>query len=169
MVGVLTKSDLVNASKTKLILVDHNELSQAVQGAEQAEIIEVLDHHRLGGSLRSSQPIRFVNQPVGSTCTLVAERFRFSGVEPDSGIALCMASGIISDTLNLKSPTTTDTDRNTIAWLQDYCEIDLTDYAKAFLRQIIAVRLSRLWMFINSVRQSAGLSVFCIYRTNNRQ
>ncbi|MCA9212797.1 MAG: putative manganese-dependent inorganic diphosphatase, partial [Planctomycetales bacterium] len=132
MVGVLTKSDLVNSARTKLILVDHNELSQAVQGAEQADIIEVLDHHRLGGGLRSSQPIRFVNQPVGSTCTLVADRFRFAGIQPEPGIALCMASGIISDTLHLKSPTTTQTDIDTIQWLQQFCDIDFGDYAKQF-------------------------------------
>ena len=132
MVGVLTKSDLVNSTRTKLILVDHNELSQAVQGAEQATIIEVLDHHRLGGGLRSSQPIRFVNQPVGSTCTLVADRYRTAAVTPAPGMALCMASGIISDTLNLKSPTTTDVDRDTLEWLQGFCEADLKAYAKEF-------------------------------------
>jgi manganese-dependent inorganic pyrophosphatase len=132
MAGVLSKSDLVNAARTKLILVDHNELSQAVQGAEEAEILEVLDHHRLGGGLKSTQPIRFVNQPVGSTCTLVAERYRFANIAPEAGIALCMASGIISDTLNLQSPTTTDTDRETLEWLRGFCECDLDDYAKEF-------------------------------------
>lgn len=132
MVGVLSKSDLVNAARTKLILVDHNELSQAVHGAEEADILEVLDHHRLGGGLKSAQPIRFVNQPVGSTCTLIADHYRFAGITPERGLALCMASGIISDTLNLQSPTTTDTDRKAISWLREFCECDLDDYAKEF-------------------------------------
>ncbi|MCU0721908.1 MAG: DRTGG domain-containing protein, partial [Pirellula sp.] len=99
LVGVLSKSDLVNPPKPKLILVDHNELGQAVTGAEEADILEVLDHHRLGGGLKSTQPIRFINEPVGSTCTLVARQFRAGGLTPEPGIALCMASGIISDTL----------------------------------------------------------------------
>ncbi|MEM7475070.1 MAG: putative manganese-dependent inorganic diphosphatase [Planctomycetota bacterium] len=130
--GVLSKSDLINPPKTKLILVDHNELSQAVMGADESEIIEVLDHHRLGGSLRSDQPIRFVNEPVGSTCTLVANKFRASGIDPSPGIALCLASGIISDTLNLRSPTTTDVDRTTLPWLADISQIDLEEYVQEF-------------------------------------
>ncbi|MFO1066345.1 MAG: putative manganese-dependent inorganic diphosphatase, partial [Pirellulales bacterium] len=99
LIGVLSKTDLVNPPRPRLILVDHNEMSQAVVGADEAEIIEVLDHHRLGGSLKSSEPIRFVNEPVGSTCTLVAKQYRAAGLIPAPSIALCMASGIISDTL----------------------------------------------------------------------
>ncbi len=130
--GVLSKSDLISPPKTQLVLVDHNELTQAVLGADEAEIIEVLDHHRLGGSLRSTQPIRFINEPVGSTCTLVARQFRAAGLKPSPGIALCMASGIISDTLYLRSPTATDIDRNALAWLSEYCEVDLDNFAKEF-------------------------------------
>ncbi len=105
--GVLSKSDLINPPKTQLVLVDHNELSQAVVVAAESEIVEVLDHHRLGGNLKSDQPIRFINEPVGSTCTLVARQFRNAGIVPTPGIALCMIAGIISDTLHLRSPTTT--------------------------------------------------------------
>ena len=132
LIGVLAKSDLVNPPKPQLILVDHNELSQAVQGAEEAEILEVLDHHRIGGSLRTTQPIKFINDPVGSTCTLVARQFRAAGINPSKGIALCMASGIISDTLYLRSPTTTDVDRNILEWLSGFCGVDLGEYAKEF-------------------------------------
>jgi len=140
LIGVLSKSDLVNPPKPKLILVDHNELSQAVNGAEEAEILEVLDHHRLGGGLKSTQPIRFINEPVGSTCTLVARQFRASGITPTPGIALCMASGIISDTLLLRSPTTTDTDRDILKWLQTLCEVDLETYATEFFEIGSALR-----------------------------
>lgn len=132
LVGVLSKSDLVNPPKPKLILVDHNELGQAVTGAEEADILEVLDHHRLGGGLKSTQPIRFINEPVGSTCTLVARQFRAAGLTPDPGIALCMASGIISDTLYLRSPTTTDIDREVLSWLSTLVEVDLKQYANDF-------------------------------------
>jgi manganese-dependent inorganic pyrophosphatase len=132
MVGVLSKSDLVNPPKPQLILVDHNELTQAVQGADEADIIEVLDHHRLGGSLRSDQPIRFINEPVGSTCTLVARQFRAGGIEPSASIALCMVAGIISDTLHLRSPTTTDVDREMLKWLSQFCTVDLEQFIREF-------------------------------------
>ncbi len=140
LVGVLSKSDLVNPPKPKLILVDHNELSQAVNGADEADILEVLDHHRLGGGLKSTQPIRFINEPVGSTCTLVARQFRAAGITPKPGIALCMASGIISDTLLLRSPTTTDVDREILEWLKGICEVDLDEYAKEFFEIGSALR-----------------------------
>jgi manganese-dependent inorganic pyrophosphatase len=132
LVGLAFKSDVLNPPRPQLVLVDHNELAQAVAGADEAEIVEVLDHHRLGGGLTSTQPIRFVNEPVGSTCTLVARQFRAAGIEPEPGIALCMASGIISDTLHLRSPTTTDVDRDILAWLEPRCGVDLTAHAKAF-------------------------------------
>ncbi len=139
-VGVLSKSDLVNPPKPELVLVDHNELSQAVQGAEDAEIIEVLDHHRLGGSLKSNTPIRFFMDPVGSTCTLVARMFRQHNIEPTPGIALCMASGMISDTLFLRSPTTTDVDRDMLTWLGQFCSLNLEEYANEFFQVGSALR-----------------------------
>jgi manganese-dependent inorganic pyrophosphatase len=132
LVGLSFKSDLISPPRQKLVLVDHNEFAQAVSGADEAEIVEVLDHHRLGGGLKSTQPIRFVNEPVGSTCTLVARQFRAAGIEPQPGIALCMASGIISDTLFLRSPTTTDTDRDALDWLRGLCGVDLDQYAREF-------------------------------------
>lgn len=130
--GVLSKTDLLNPPRPRLILVDHNELSQAVVGADEADIVEVLDHHRLGGTLKSSEPIRFINEPVGSTCTLVARQFRAAGLNPTTGIALCMASGIISDTLFLRSPTSTQTDRDCLEWLRGFCKCDLDAYARDF-------------------------------------
>ncbi len=140
LVGVVTKSDLVHPPKPKLVLVDHNELSQAVTGAEDAEILEVLDHHRIGGSLKSTQPIRFVNEPLGSTCTLVARQFRAAGLTPSPGIALCMASGIISDTLFLRSPTTTEIDKEILVWLEELSQVNLQQYAKEFFEIGSALR-----------------------------
>lgn len=140
LVGVLSKSDLVNPPQPELVLVDHNEMSQAVQGAEEADIVEVLDHHRLGGSLKSNHPIRFYMEPVGSTCTLVARLFQNAKIEPSPGIALCMASGMISDTLYLRSPTATDVDRELLRWLQQFCDVDLDTYANEFFQVGSALR-----------------------------
>ncbi|HBJ37936.1 MAG TPA: putative manganese-dependent inorganic diphosphatase [Planctomycetaceae bacterium] len=140
LIGVLSKTDLANPAKARLVLVDHNEMGQAVQGADEAEILEVLDHHRLGGSLQTNNPIRFVNEPVGSTCTLVAQKFRAAGIEPSPAIALCMASGMISDTLFLRSPTTTDVDRQTLSWLQQFSNTDLEKYAAEFFEVGSALR-----------------------------
>ena len=140
LTGVLSKTDLINPPKREIVLVDHNELSQAVQGAEDADIVEVLDHHRLGGSLKSNHPIRMHMEPVGSTCTLVARMFRRANLEPESGVALCMASGMISDTLFLRSPTTTQEDCEILAWLQQFCEVDLKEYANEFFQVGSALR-----------------------------
>ena len=142
LAGISFKSDVINPPRPKLVLVDHNELTQAVAGIEEADVIEVLDHHRLGGGLKSSQPIRFVNEPVGSTCTLVARQYRDAGIEPTHAIALCMASGIISDTLFLKSPTTTEVDRTILEWLRQRCSIDLDDFAQTFFEIGSALRTS---------------------------
>ncbi|WDQ18756.1 putative manganese-dependent inorganic diphosphatase [Rhodopirellula sp. P2] len=140
LIGVLSKSDMVHPPRPQLVLVDHNEIGQAVEGAEDSDIVEVLDHHRLGGSLKSTGPIRFIMDPVGSTCTLVARMFRQEGLKPEPGMALCMASGIISDTLYLRSPTTTDVDRDLLAWLQEFCTVELADYANEFFEIGSALR-----------------------------
>ncbi|MCC9600548.1 putative manganese-dependent inorganic diphosphatase [Stieleria sp. JC731] len=140
LVGVLSKSDLVNPPKPELVLVDHNEIGQAVAGADEANIVEVLDHHRLGGSLKSTAPIRLTMEPVGSTCTLVAKMFRQAGIDPDPSMALCMASGMISDTLFLRSPTTTSTDRDILNWLQRFCKVQLDEFANEFFSVGSALR-----------------------------
>ena len=90
--------------------MDHNEISQAVKGATKVPIIEVLDHHRLGG-LHSSSPILFWNNPVGSTSTIIALAYGQAGVEIPRSMAGLMMAGLLTDTLNLTSPTTTETDR----------------------------------------------------------
>lgn len=125
--GIATKSHLVKSSPLKLILVDHNELGQAVRGAEQVEIIEVVDHHRLG-NFHTDTPIHFINQPVGSTCTLVANLYRQSGIQPQPRIAGLMLSGLLSDTVILKSPTTTAIDRDVAQWLAELADLDVEEY-----------------------------------------
>ncbi|HMO51860.1 MAG TPA: putative manganese-dependent inorganic diphosphatase [Kiritimatiellia bacterium] len=132
LVAVFSKSDLVNPEPTRLILVDHNEIGQAVTGADEAEIVEVIDHHRLGGGLVSREPIRFHNEPVGSTCTMVARFYHSHGLTPAKPIAYCLAAGMISDTLKLTSPTTTDIDRAMLAWIAQAAEVDIDAFASDF-------------------------------------
>lgn len=132
LVGVFSRADLVNPERPRLILVDHNEFSQAVTGAEEAEIIEVLDHHRLSGNLVTKEPIQFINKTVGSTCTIVGSAFRGHGIEPSRGIAVCVCAGIISDTLNLTSPTTTEEDRSVLEWASRIAGIDVDRFKEDF-------------------------------------
>jgi manganese-dependent inorganic pyrophosphatase len=127
LIGLFTKTDVLKPNKTNLILVDHNEMSQAVPGASDVNIKEVIDHHRLG--INTAQPIRFINDPVGSTCTIIAQLFRQSNIEPNPEIAGIMMSGIISDTLNLTGPTATDQDTEVISWLEKIAGIQSSELA----------------------------------------
>ncbi len=116
--GIFSKADFLKTVTRKLILVDHNELSQAVQGAEEADIIEIIDHHRIG-SLSTQQPILFRNEPVGSTSTIVADCFFRFGVELPKPIAGLLLAGVVSDTLNLTSPTSTPRDAEILKKLEE--------------------------------------------------
>jgi manganese-dependent inorganic pyrophosphatase len=123
LLGILSKTDVLKPIKTRLVLMDHNEMSQAVSGADQVCIAEIIDHHRLG-SMNTQQPILFINEPVGSTCTIVADLFRREGLVPSPDIAGIMMSGIISDTLHLNSPTTTEKDGVILSWLSKIASVD---------------------------------------------
>jgi manganese-dependent inorganic pyrophosphatase len=123
---------LVELPRTRLILVDHNEYSQAVTGADEAEILEVIDHHRLSGNLVSREPLRFINEPVGSTSTIVAQFFRVSDLRPSRETAVCLMAGLISDTLKLSSPTTTETDRRLLPWLAEIAGLDIDEFTRGF-------------------------------------
>jgi manganese-dependent inorganic pyrophosphatase len=114
--GIVHQRDLLNPPRLKIILVDHNETHQSVPSLDEAELIEIIDHHRLGNSSTIS-PIRFTVEPVGSTSTLVTERIKTSGLEVSPQIAFLLMGGIISDTLNLISPTTTARDNDAINYL----------------------------------------------------
>jgi len=127
--AVATKSNLLAPSAVKLILVDHNELSQAVAGADKVEVLEVIDHHRLG-NFHTDHPIRFINQPVGSTCTLVATLYRQAGIEPDRATAGLMLAGLLSDTVILKSPTATAVDREMAEWLGERAQLDYREFGQ---------------------------------------
>ena len=128
LVGIFSKADVIKPIGTNLVLVDHNEMSQAVPGAAEVNIAEVIDHHRLG--INTAQPIRFINEPVGSTCTIIANLFQSSGIDPTPEIAGIMMSGIISDTLNLKGPTATEKDADAMKWLEGIVGIESGVLAK---------------------------------------
>jgi manganese-dependent inorganic pyrophosphatase len=132
MIGVVTKSDLVDPPRVRLALVDHNEYAQAVNGIEEAEITEVVDHHRLAGDLVSREPIRYLNEPVGSTSTLVARKFFYRQVVPEPGVAMCLCAGIVSDTLCLTSPTTTPLDHEMLEWLAGPAGIEPKSFSEEF-------------------------------------
>jgi manganese-dependent inorganic pyrophosphatase len=126
-VGVLSKTDFLKTVDRKLILVDHNELSQAVSGADEVEIVEIIDHHRLG-ALTTQQPILFRNEPVGSTSTIVADCFFRENVELPKPVAGLLLAGLVSDTLNLTSPTTTSRDREILPRLEKIAGVNAREF-----------------------------------------
>ena len=128
-VGILSKTDFLKSFNRRLILVDHNELSQAVQGADEVEIIEIIDHHRIG-ALSTQQPILFRNEPVGSTCTIVADCFLRNNVEMPAQIAGLLLAGVVSDTLNLTSPTTTPRDREILQLLELMAQVNAREFTE---------------------------------------
>jgi manganese-dependent inorganic pyrophosphatase len=123
LAGIATKSTLLAPVPYALILVDHNELGQAVPGAESVEILEVIDHHKLGNP-GTSLPITFLTAPVGSTCTVVASLYRERGLQPERDMAALLLAGILSDTVILRSSTTTNRDKEMVAWLEEISELD---------------------------------------------
>jgi len=128
-VGILSKTDFLKTVTRKLILVDHNELSQAVQGADEVEIIEIIDHHRIG-ALTTHQPILFRNEPVGSTSTIVADCFFRNEVELPRPIAGLLLAGLVSDTLNLTSPTTTARDVEILKRLEKIAAVNAREFTE---------------------------------------
>ncbi len=126
--GLMARRHVLLSSGKEVILVDHNESSQSASGIKQAKISEVVDHHRIG-NLLTNEPIFFRNEPVGSTCTIVERLYREAGIEPEKRIKGLLLSGILSDTLNLLSPTTTLRDREAIERLECVVE-NRGEYAK---------------------------------------
>lgn len=132
LVGMFYKQDMQNPATMGLILVDHNEIQQAVEGAEDVPIREIIDHHRLGMQ-HTTAPIRVLNDIVGSTCTLISELFRQNGVTPEPAVAGLLISGIITDTLQLRSPTATLRDRRMLEWLCPVAGCDPAELEKEIL------------------------------------
>jgi len=127
--GVVTRRDFITESRLKVVLVDHNETAQSVDGIEEADVVEILDHHRLG-SRTTALPITFINRVVGSTCTIVADLYRTNNATPPSRDAGLMLSGMLSDTVVLRSPTTTKLDKDIATWLAGLCKVDIAEYGQ---------------------------------------
>jgi len=128
LIGIFSKTDLLRPTNTKVILVDHNELAQAVNGVGDVDIIEIIDHHRLGNP-PTHQPIYFRNEIIGSTSSIIALMYRERGIDPSPQIAGIMMGGLISDTLNLQSPTSTPKDAELLPWLAQVAGVDTQEIA----------------------------------------
>jgi len=128
-VGLVTRSDLVNPEPRKVVLVDHAEQAQSVPGIEEAEIVEILDHHHIG-SIETRIPVRATFDPVGSTATLVVERFRQNGMEPSRRTATLLLGAVLSDTVILNSPTTTERDRAVVEYLERVLHVQAEDFGR---------------------------------------
>ena len=128
-IGLITRSDLVSPQPRRVILVDHAEAAQSVPGVEQAEIVEILDHHHIG-SIETRVPVTATFDPVGSTATLVVERFRINGYEPSRPTATVLLCAVLSDTVLLNSPTTTQRDREVIEYLEDLLDLEAIPYGR---------------------------------------
>ena len=125
--GLLKITDLSEKNPKKVILVDHNEKLQSVEGLDEAEIVEIFDHHNLG-SITTANPINFRNMAVGSTCTIVYSMFRERNINIPRDIAGALLSGILSDTLILRSPTATLKDREAVEYLANIALVDYEEY-----------------------------------------
>jgi len=130
--GVVTRRSFIEKPRRGLILIDHNEVDQSVPGARDADIREIIDHHRLGAE-KTNAPIYVFAKPLGSSCTIVFQHYRMHGLGFDRAHALLMLSGILSDTLFLKSPTTTDEDRQAVAALAQVAGVDPADHHRRML------------------------------------
>src|SRR4051795_12186327 len=128
-VGVVTHAELVAPEPRQVLLVDHAEQAQSVMGVEHAEIVEILDHHHVG-SIETTVPVLATFDPVGSTATLVIERFRRNGMEPTRATAIALLGAVLSDTVILNSPTTTERDHDAVEYLERVLVIDATQFGR---------------------------------------
>ena len=126
--GMISRRNIINLRKRRIILVDHNEATQAVEGFDQAEILEIIDHHRIG-SLETSGPVYFRNQPVGCTATIVTQMYDENGVEIPPQTAGLLLAAILSDTLMFRSPTCTPVDEASARRLAKIAGVDINEFA----------------------------------------
>ncbi|MDP4090139.1 MAG: putative manganese-dependent inorganic diphosphatase [Bacillota bacterium] len=133
VIGSISRYHLISKNRKKVILVDHNERSQSVHGIEDAEILEIIDHHRIA-DVHTGSPIYFRNEPVGSTSTIVASIFFENGIRPSKKTAGLLCAAIISDTLLFKSPTATSIDRLMLRRLSEIADIDVDKFSKEMFK-----------------------------------
>lgn len=134
LLGLISRGNLLAGPAKKVILVDHNEQGQSVEGLTQAEVLEIIDHHRLG-DIQTVHPVYFRNEPVGSTATLVALEYQRAGIQPPAQMAGLLLSAILSDTLHFKSPTTTSRDQKIATELAIIARIsDLDSFGREMIQ-----------------------------------
>lgn len=132
-IGIVTRSDVTNAPKRKVILVDHNESRQAVAGIENADVLEIIDHHRIA-DVSTAKPVRFLNLPWGSTATIVTYELRKEGFDIPKDIAEILLAAILTDTVILKSPTATEIDKENAEYLCDLLGVDMREFGVQIFR-----------------------------------
>jgi len=137
LVGILTRTDIARTRRRRVVLVDHNENAQSASGIEDAAVVEIVDHHRIG-DIQTSAPALFINMPVGATATIVATRYEVLGVEIPPPIAAILLSAVLTDTVLLKSPTTTDVDRRVAVELGRIAGLDPLDFGMEAFRSRMA-------------------------------
>jgi manganese-dependent inorganic pyrophosphatase len=133
VIGSISRYHLISQNRKKIILLDHNEKTQSVVGLEDAEVLEIIDHHRIA-DVQTGLPIYFRNEPVGSTSTIVANIFFENGIRPSKNAAGLLCAAIISDTLLLKSPTTTLVDELTLKRLSQIADLNVEEFAKEMFK-----------------------------------
>jgi manganese-dependent inorganic pyrophosphatase len=126
-VGVVSRTDLLNPQPRRVLLVDHAEAGQSVKGVEKAQIVEILDHHHIG-DIETSTPIPATFDPVGSTATLIVERFKAAGLQPEESTATMLLAAVLSDTVILNSPTTTERDHEVVKYLEELLDLDAGEF-----------------------------------------
>lgn len=125
--GIVTRTDLLNSEPRRVLLVDHAEKGQSVPGVEQAQVVEILDHHHVG-NIETRIPIPATFDPVGSTATLIVERYKASGLQPKEPTAKMLLAAILSDTVIFNSPTTTERDREVVRYLEGLLDLDAEEF-----------------------------------------
>jgi manganese-dependent inorganic pyrophosphatase len=125
--GVVSRTDLLNPKPRRVLLVDHSEVGQSIKGVEKAQVVEILDHHHIG-DIETTTPIPAIFDPVGSTATLIAERFKVSGLRPEESTATMLLAAVLSDTVILNSPTTTERDHEVVGYLEGLLGVDAQEF-----------------------------------------
>ena len=133
VIGNISRYHLISNLKKKIILVDHNERNQSIDDIDAAEIVQIVDHHRVA-NISTSSPIYFRNEPVGSTATIVSKMFFENGIKPSREVAGLLCAAIISDTLLFRSPTSTETDKYVLNKMKKIAAIDVDDFAMKMFR-----------------------------------
>ena len=126
-IGIMTRTDLINPVPRRVLLVDHAERGQSVPGVEEAQVVEILDHHHVG-NIETRVPIPATFDPVGSTATLIVERYEANGIRPEETTAKMLLAAVLSDTVIFNSPTTTERDREVVRYLEGLLDLDAREF-----------------------------------------